>query len=63
MYTPQKRKIIGVPDTIDRKDNQIESLRQQMLEMSALHEKELQQCFHEMEKMVDMTSHFELLKQ
>jgi hypothetical protein len=46
LYTPQKKKITGVPDTIDRKDNQIESLKLQILEISAIHEKELQQCFN-----------------
>lgn len=37
--TPQKRRLFNLPDTSDRKDSQIDALRNQIIEMSAHHEK------------------------
>lgn len=37
--TPKKEKRYGVGDTSDRKDNQIEYLKNQMKQMSSQHEK------------------------
>lgn len=42
---------MGIPDTSDRKDNLIESLKAQITEMSVNHERELQVVFAEMEKL------------
>ena len=37
VFTPQKKRAFGVPDTSDRKDSLIETLRGQMNEMAAQH--------------------------
>jgi Asp-tRNA(Asn)/Glu-tRNA(Gln) amidotransferase C subunit len=52
-----------VPDTIDRKDNQIESLKLHILEITTAHEKELQQCLNEIEKMAHKTAEIDSITQ
>lgn len=41
-FTPQKKRPFGIPDTSDRKDSLIETLRTQLAEMAAQHDRELQ---------------------
>ena len=36
-FTPQKKRILGMPDTSDRKDNLIDSLKSQISEMAIHH--------------------------
>jgi hypothetical protein len=38
-FTPRKKGMMSMPDTSDRKDNLIDSLKAQITEMSVLHER------------------------
>ena len=37
--TPQKKRLPYIPDTNDRKDSQIDSLRQQIIDLNGHHER------------------------
>lgn len=51
-----------MPDTSDRKDHQIDSLKQQLLDTNARHEKDIQQLITEIERLSYKAQLYEKVK-
>ena len=51
-----------MPDTSDRKDHQIDSLNQQIVELNSRHEKETQELLAELDKMTYKANLYERAK-
>ena len=60
--TPQKRRNPHIPDTNDRKDSQIDSLKRQIIEINAHHELEMQHSFREIEKLSEKAVQYDKIK-
>lgn len=61
-FTPQKKRPYGVPDTSDRKDSLIDSLRMQLSDMAVQHERELQVALTAVERARSQGSEFEKMR-